>query len=122
MNENKRRSSMNNPATLFLSRFLSRHSNPTNMNQPLLKRIEKVFRRKPRAQVLQLPEALHVDVWGLPGDTPSDVPHVIRKIMEILAPLELAWCVVGDILFVHYCVPKVTNVHYLFSVPIYYSY
>jgi len=61
-------------------------------------------------QVLQLPTDVREDVYGLPGDLPSDFPRVFSAILYIMNKIEVRWCVVGDILLAHYGVPKITEV------------
>jgi hypothetical protein len=59
---------------------------------------------------LQLPPDVTIDVYGLPGDTPSDVSTVLSTITRLMDEVRVHWCVVGDILLAHYGVPKITGV------------
>jgi hypothetical protein len=65
-------------------------------------------RRRP--QLFHLPPDLSVDVHGLPGDAPSDVPAVLSTISRLMDEVGVRWCIVGDLLLAHYCVPKITGV------------
>ncbi len=71
------------------------------------------FRRRP---VLISPES-SVDVQGLPGDSPSDIPAVLSRVSRLLESAGVAWCVMGDLLLAHYLVPQVTGVRINLSLP-----
>ena len=66
--------------------------------------------RRHRPQLLRLPPELHVDVYGLPGDLPSDVPMILSTISTLMHENDVRWCATGDLLLAHYCVPKITGV------------
>ena len=49
-----------------------------------------------------------VNTFGLPGDKPSDMPHVLSVVSEALNDAQICWFVAGDRLLNHYHVAKVT--------------
>ena len=57
-----------------------------------------------------MPPDLVVDAFGLPGDAPSDMPRVLSTISCIMDKTGIRWCLVGDILLIHYNVPKIMAV------------
>ena len=61
-------------------------------------------------EVLHLSPEIVVDVRGLPGDAPSDVPQVLSTISLLMKKTGVCWCVVGDVLLAYYCVPQITGV------------
>jgi hypothetical protein len=65
---------------------------------------------KRRMVLLNMPPDLIVDAIGLPGDAPSDMPLVLSTISSIMNKTGVRWCLVGDILLIHYSVPKIMGV------------
>ena len=59
---------------------------------------------------------LAVDVFGLPGDVPTDIPFVLATISSIMDKTGVRWCLVGDILLIHYNVPRIMVVRANFIV------
>lgn len=74
------------------------------------------FGRRRRMVVLKMPPDLVVDAFGLPGDAPSDIPHVLLTISSIMDKTGVRWCLVGDILLIYYNVPKIMGVRANFTV------
>ena len=66
--------------------------------------------------LLNMHPDLVVDAIGLPGDAPSDIPLVLSTISSILDKTGVRWCLVGDILLLHYNVPKIMGVRGIFTV------
>ena len=64
-----------------------------------------------------MPPYLVADVFGQPGDAPSDIPRVLSTISCIMDKTGIRWCLVGDILLIYYNAPKImavrTNLLYL---------
>ena len=60
--------------------------------------------------LLDMPPDLVVDAFGLPGDVSSDMPLVLSTISSIMDKIGVRWCLVGDILLIHYNVPKIMGV------------
>jgi hypothetical protein len=57
-----------------------------------------------------MPPDLVVDAFGLPGDAPSDMPRVLSTISCFMDKTRIRWCLVADILLIHYNVPKIMGV------------
>jgi len=64
-------------------------------------------RRRP---IVSVSSEVGVDVQGLPGDSPSDVPQVLSTLSCLMKSTGVSWCVMGDLLLAHYLVPQVTRV------------
>ncbi|KIY51205.1 hypothetical protein FISHEDRAFT_70848 [Fistulina hepatica ATCC 64428] len=54
-------------------------------------------------------EELRIDSYGFPGDAPMDLSSAYTQLAEILKEANVAWCPVGDVLLVHYGVPKIIS-------------
>lgn len=76
----------------------------------LLKKISFLGHGKRLPVMMELhPDAL-VDLRGLPGDAPSDVPKAMTAIAGLMEADNISWCVAGDLLLLHYRVPLATHV------------
>jgi hypothetical protein len=65
--------------------------------------------------LLNMPPNLVVDAFGLPGDAPSDMPHILSTISCILDKTGIRRCLVSDILLIPYNVPKIMAVRANFT-------